>query len=297
MDAQHAQEVETNELVRKRLAKVMALRCFRNSRLEDFHAGKVPSSQAGGFSDVKVVSPYGEIHWRDLSRLSDAEMRGLIIDVVDRCYTFLTELFSSPNGDRIIERLKQRDELADRHGLQIRPDHLAGLRLGNFFHPHRAMQSLSSTAKCGNRLKLCSAMPASARLVGLGHVAGQLHAVGHDAALAVHLQPADAADEHLPPLVKCAFAAHRIEWGRSLLLSAWNAPNHHVTPASGTTECRSRVLSATHSSRPLPARPLARITSRGPIYSRTCLAETPASSCQLRGQPTGRHRPWQTSPA
>jgi hypothetical protein len=35
-------------------------------------------------SDVKVVSPDGEIDWNELSRVSDAEMKALMIDVVDR---------------------------------------------------------------------------------------------------------------------------------------------------------------------------------------------------------------------
>ena len=41
----------TNELVRKRLAKLMALRCFRNTKLEDLHACILP--ELGGWdSDV-----------------------------------------------------------------------------------------------------------------------------------------------------------------------------------------------------------------------------------------------------
>jgi hypothetical protein len=34
-----------NPQVLKRLAKYMALHCFRNTALEDFHAGITPSSQ------------------------------------------------------------------------------------------------------------------------------------------------------------------------------------------------------------------------------------------------------------
>lgn len=78
--------------------------------LEDFHAGKVPSSQTGDYSDVKVVTPYGEIQWDRLSRLSDAEMKALMIDVVNHCYDFLIEL-RSPKGREIIEDLKQRDKV------------------------------------------------------------------------------------------------------------------------------------------------------------------------------------------
>ena len=46
----------------------------RNSYLEDLHAGITLSTETGDFSDVKVVSPYGEIPWTELSRISDSEM-------------------------------------------------------------------------------------------------------------------------------------------------------------------------------------------------------------------------------
>jgi hypothetical protein len=111
MDADHLCEVHTNPIVRKRLAKLVALRCFRNSKLEDFHAGIVPDSQAGDYSDVKIVSPYGEIPWARLARLSDDEMRVLMIDVVNHCYKFMTELFDPKNGGKMIAALKMRDAL------------------------------------------------------------------------------------------------------------------------------------------------------------------------------------------
>jgi hypothetical protein len=47
-----------------------------------------PSSKAGDYSDVKVVSPYGEIGWERLSRLSE-EMKALMIDVVNHCYDLM----------------------------------------------------------------------------------------------------------------------------------------------------------------------------------------------------------------
>jgi ligand-binding SRPBCC domain-containing protein len=110
MDIAHVKEIQHNEIVRKRLAKLIALRCFRNTKLEDFHAGTYPDSQAGDYADVKVISPYGEIPWSRLARLSDDDMRTLMVDVVNRSYA-LTELFNSPSGDKIIESLKFRDEL------------------------------------------------------------------------------------------------------------------------------------------------------------------------------------------
>lgn len=44
-----------------KVAKMLAFYCVRNSSLEDLHAGISPSSQTGDYTDVKVISPYGEI--------------------------------------------------------------------------------------------------------------------------------------------------------------------------------------------------------------------------------------------
>jgi hypothetical protein len=52
------------------------------------HFATFPSSKAGDYSDVKVVSPYGEIGWERLSRLSE-EMKALMIDVVNHCYDLM----------------------------------------------------------------------------------------------------------------------------------------------------------------------------------------------------------------
>src|SRR6266852_2869526 len=53
-------------------ATMLAFHCVRNSYLEDLHAGIFPSSQTGDYTDVKVVSPYGEIAWNRLGRISHA---------------------------------------------------------------------------------------------------------------------------------------------------------------------------------------------------------------------------------
>jgi ligand-binding SRPBCC domain-containing protein len=106
MNTEHLKEIRSSEILRKRLAKVMALRCFRNTKLEDLHAGTFPSSEAGDYSDVQVVSPFGEIPWKSLSRFDDKEMKTLLIDVVDHCHRFLWELFATPYGDHLIEQLK-----------------------------------------------------------------------------------------------------------------------------------------------------------------------------------------------
>ena len=42
----------TDPVLQKRLAKYLVHRCFRNSVLEDLHAGIAPDSKAGDYSDV-----------------------------------------------------------------------------------------------------------------------------------------------------------------------------------------------------------------------------------------------------
>src|SRR6516164_3520203 len=71
------------------LAKAIVALCVRNTLLEDLHAGTTPSSKTGDYSDVKVVTPYGEIPWAKLSRLSDVEMKRLMKEIVNKLYTFL----------------------------------------------------------------------------------------------------------------------------------------------------------------------------------------------------------------
>jgi hypothetical protein len=80
---------DTDELLAGRLAKSIAALCVRNTFLEDLHSGTTPSSKSGDYADVKVVTPYGEIPWRNLSRLSDAEMKQLMKEIVDKVFTFL----------------------------------------------------------------------------------------------------------------------------------------------------------------------------------------------------------------
>lgn len=63
---------------------------MRNTFLEDLHAGVVPGFKTGDYSDVKVISPHGEIPWTKLSRISDEEMKRLMIEVVDRVFTLLS---------------------------------------------------------------------------------------------------------------------------------------------------------------------------------------------------------------
>jgi len=82
----------------KAAAIALVQRCVRNTQIEDLHAGVFPASQSGDYNDVKVVSPYGEIAWNDLSRISDAEMKALMIEIVNKVFTFLVH--SEYLGDR-----------------------------------------------------------------------------------------------------------------------------------------------------------------------------------------------------
>jgi hypothetical protein len=99
----------TEPALQQRLAKYLVLECFRNSELENLHAGVVPDSKIGDYSDVIVKTPFGEIPWRDLSRFDDAEMKKLMIDVVNRTYRFIHRLFDEEAGGQLLLRLGDRD--------------------------------------------------------------------------------------------------------------------------------------------------------------------------------------------
>ena len=101
----------TDPALQKRLAKYLVHRCFCNSVLEDLHAGIAPDSKAGDCSDVLVSTPFGEIPWPKLSRFDDEEMKALMIDVVQKTYEFIQELFDEENGGEFLLRLAARDPL------------------------------------------------------------------------------------------------------------------------------------------------------------------------------------------
>ncbi|ETI64577.1 hypothetical protein C100_06880 [Sphingobium sp. C100] len=73
-----------------RFTLALVEQCVRNTFLEELHAGTVPDSAVGDYSDVKVVTPFGEIPWTQLSRISDAEMKTLMIEITNKVFTFLT---------------------------------------------------------------------------------------------------------------------------------------------------------------------------------------------------------------
>jgi hypothetical protein len=101
----------SDPVIQQRLAKYLVFQCFRNSMLEDFHAGTSPASASGDYSDISVSSPYGVIPWPEVSRLNDDEMKRLMIDVVDRAYRFIRMLFNESTGGELLLRLAQSDPL------------------------------------------------------------------------------------------------------------------------------------------------------------------------------------------
>jgi hypothetical protein len=58
---------------------------------------------------VVVVTPFGEIPWLRLSRFDDGEMKTLMIDVVQKVYEFIQELFDEERGGNLLLRLAERD--------------------------------------------------------------------------------------------------------------------------------------------------------------------------------------------
>lgn len=99
----------TDPRMQQRIAKYVALTCFRNSLIEDLHAGIAPTSMTSDFSDVFVRTPYGDIPWNDLSRFNDAEMKALMVDVTNRTYHFVQELFDEQRGGDLLIKLATHD--------------------------------------------------------------------------------------------------------------------------------------------------------------------------------------------
>jgi hypothetical protein len=111
MNAEHVRSLRDDHELLKRLAKYIALYSFRNTHLETLHSGISPDSKTGDFSDVKVVSPFGEIPWQEVSRLNDDEMKALMIDVVNSTYATMVALFAAEDAvaGEILAKLREKD--------------------------------------------------------------------------------------------------------------------------------------------------------------------------------------------
>lgn len=73
-------------------AKDIAALCVRMTNIEQVHAGVTPQSRTGDYSDIRVVTPFGEIPWTEVSRISDDEMRDFMQQVTNRLYTVLSKI-------------------------------------------------------------------------------------------------------------------------------------------------------------------------------------------------------------
>jgi len=85
-----------------KMAKTLAMMCVRNTGLESLHAGIVPVTHTGDYSDVRVIDADGrEIAWNDVSHLDDGQMRALMKEIVNRLYTFNISIDDEEYRDRI----------------------------------------------------------------------------------------------------------------------------------------------------------------------------------------------------
>ena len=92
------------ECVAASLANIMAMMCVRNTNLEDIHAGVVPVSKTGDFSDVMVVDAEGrEIPWLEVSHFDDDAMYDLMRQIVNRLYTFQLQA-DDPKFQKMMDR-------------------------------------------------------------------------------------------------------------------------------------------------------------------------------------------------
>ncbi|CAA7619555.1 conserved hypothetical protein [Magnetospirillum sp. SS-4] len=88
-----AMKKEDEERIAARLAKVVAMMCVRNTKLEDIHAGVISVTKTGDYSDVVVLDAEGrKIPWPEVSHIDDVQMRELMKDIVNRLYTFQMRL-------------------------------------------------------------------------------------------------------------------------------------------------------------------------------------------------------------
>ncbi len=86
------------------IAKIMTMMCVRNTKLEDIHAGVVPASKIGDFSDIVVIDANGrKIPWLEVSHFDDDAMLDLMRQIVNRLYTFQLKT-DDPHFQKLIDR-------------------------------------------------------------------------------------------------------------------------------------------------------------------------------------------------
>lgn len=73
----------------KVIAILMAANCVRLPVTRADREGSWPRTKTGDYSDVTVVTPFGDIPWTTVNRLNDAELKAFNSGVVNRLYTVL----------------------------------------------------------------------------------------------------------------------------------------------------------------------------------------------------------------
>jgi hypothetical protein len=56
-----------------------------------------------------VKTFFGEIPWKGLSRFDDAEMKALMVNVVNKTYHLIQELFDTERGGQLLLALAEKD--------------------------------------------------------------------------------------------------------------------------------------------------------------------------------------------
>lgn len=93
---------DNEKRIAAKMAKTLAMMCVRNTGIETLHAGIVPVTHAGDYSDVRVIDADGrEIAWNDVSHLDDNQMRALMKEIVNRLYTFNISIDDQEFRDRV----------------------------------------------------------------------------------------------------------------------------------------------------------------------------------------------------
>jgi hypothetical protein len=90
-----AELVRKNPLILKRLAKFLVQQCFRNTVIEDYHAGYGPGK---GRSKT--------------ARITQAEMKALMVEAVNKTHSFLWAMFREDIGPSLLADFGMVDPVA-----------------------------------------------------------------------------------------------------------------------------------------------------------------------------------------
>ena len=84
---------ELDQKVLAKLAKVLALTCFRKTKLAEFRTGIVPTSLTGDSSDILVRDAKGNVvPWPEVCLLDDESMQQLMAQFYQRIYGLLARV-------------------------------------------------------------------------------------------------------------------------------------------------------------------------------------------------------------